>query len=56
MSKGTTAQVFAYVLCAAKNKADLERIINDVKDAVRVNDTCGNSMLRFLIDPDRIVC
>lgn len=54
LSHGTTAQVFAYILCGVKNKKELDHLIYEIKEALVVNDEKGVSMLRELIDPAKI--
>ncbi len=56
MSKGTTAQVFAYVLIACENIQALKKTITAVENAVEILDTDGNNMLWDPIDPKRIKC
>lgn len=55
MSKGTTAQVFAYVICATHSVEELRNLVNRLKDTVEVLDTEGDNMLNDSIDPERII-
>ena len=54
VAKGTTAQVFAYVLCAGKTLEDLKLTIKTVKNLVSVKDIEGNELLYTSIDIERI--
>lgn len=53
-SLGTTAQVFAYILCIASNRDELIYTINEIKKNLVVNDLSGNSLLLDIIDPNTI--
>lgn len=55
LSKGTTAQVFAYILCAAATKAELEKLILEVENKISVLDADGCDLTYELMDPERIV-
>lgn len=54
LSKGTTAQVFAYVLCAAKTKEEIQGIVRTVQENLIVEDENGSSLIKPIIDPMRI--
>lgn len=53
-SHGTTAQVFAYILCGVENKEGLIRILNTIKAKLIVRDENGKNMLRETINPEMI--
>ncbi len=55
MAHGTTAQVFAYILCGTKDKAELDETIRGIQDNLVVLDDHGNSMIRDIIDPQTIL-
>lgn len=50
-SIGTTAQVFAYILCAAATKEVLKDTIDFIRNKMVVLDECGNNMIYDIIDP-----
>ncbi len=54
-SRGTTAQVFAYILCAVKTKDEMKKLINTISDKLKVNGIDGSNMLNPIIDPSRII-
>ena len=54
-SKGTTAQVFAYILCAAESKEELRETIERIKSLLVVKDVDGTDLLNALVDPARII-
>ena len=47
---GTTAQVFAYVIIAAKNRDEMVSSINFVKQNLKVLDANGGSMMNQIVD------
>ena len=53
-TKGTTAQVFAYILCASDTAQGLRDTIVQIRSLLRVKDTDGNNMLNDFVNPDRI--
>lgn len=54
-SEGTTLQVFAYIICVAKDKKEMIDTIDFVERNLQVVDTCGCSMLTPMINPNRII-
>ena len=54
LSTGTTAQVFAYILCASEKKEDLIEILNCVSEHLVVEDIEGNNMLNPILNPARL--
>jgi len=55
LSVGTTAQVFAYVLCAAENKEDLLETVEYIRENMKILDTSGKNMIYDIIEPSTIV-
>ncbi len=55
MSRGTTAQVFAYILCATKTKEEMQKLINLIQDKLIITGTDGSNILNPIIDPSRIL-
>ena len=53
-SHGTTAQVFAYSLCATDTKEEMKHLIREINRNLRVLDKDGNSMLNPIVDPERV--
>ncbi len=53
-SFGTTAQVFAYILCATKTKEEMKNIIRVVKNNLVVEDKDGNSLLNPIVEASRL--
>ena len=51
----TTAQVFAYVICVAKDLLGLRNTVSRVIDTIRVIDTNGNDMILLPLNPDRLI-
>ena len=52
--QGTLAQVFAYVLCTASNRGEMERIVDTIGKTVRIRDADGNDMANALLDCSKI--
>ncbi len=53
-SRGTTAQYFAYVLCATKTKEEMNNIIKTINENLVVTNTNDQSMLNPIIEPERL--
>lgn len=53
-SHGTTAQVFAYILCAVSTKEEMQEILRTVGRELKVADQNGASMLNELADPAKL--
>ena len=54
-SHGTTAQVFAYILCAFDKKGGLEKIVETIKLLLTILDSEGNNMINEIINVKKIV-
>lgn len=51
---GTTAQVFAYILCGVRNKKELDAVLCGIREHLVILDDQGNRMIRDVIDPTTI--
>ncbi len=51
---GTTAQVFAYILCGVRNKKELDAVLCGIREHLVILDDQGNRMIRDVIDPATI--
>ena len=54
MAHGTTAQVFAYILCAVRTEAEMKQIIRTVSEKLKVLDENGENLLKPIVDPEKI--
>lgn len=54
-SYGTTAQNFAFILCASETEDGIRKAITFIQDHLVVLNTEGQNMLNIIIDPDNIV-
>ena len=53
-NQGTLASVFAYVLCTARTKEEMRKLISKIRDTLIVIDENGNDMLNEFLDPEKI--
>lgn len=54
LSKGTTSQVFAYILCAVNGREQLEKVVDEVNKNLQILDEDNNNMLNDVISVKRI--
>ena len=54
LSHGTTAQVFAYILCAVENRTQMGELLDAIRDKLVVRDVRWNQMLNVMADSKRI--
>lgn len=52
--RGTSEQVFAYVLCATENKEKLDEVINLIREKLVVLDENGENMIMEIINPMKL--
>lgn len=53
-AEGTTAQVFAYILCVAETSEQMKCIVSLIRDRLVVKDSNGNNMLNDIIEPGHL--
>ena len=54
IGNGTTAQVFAYILCGVKSKEEMIKLVESITNKLTVKDCNGNNMLNPIIDSTKI--
>ena len=55
LGNGTTAQVFAYILCAVKTETEMKELVQTIAEKLSVTNINGGNMLNPLVDPSKIV-